>query len=167
MARPGAGGCQVHMKNTFRGLSLFGALLCTFACAPLAAQVQFQGSLTTNTVGVPVTLASPVYYAETVTALTTIGPAGLSCSTNPVAQVRLKRAGVDSQIGYIYVTPGTSRAGTIAIPSLQVGDVVYGELKRLGAVRQRAADSGFVYRAVCGQCLDQSHEPGQRRECVH
>ena len=132
MARPGAGGFQVHMKNTFRGLSLFGALLCTFACAPLAAQVQFQGSLTTNTVGVPVTLASPVYYAETVTALTTIGPAGLSCSTNPVAQVRLKRAGVDSQIGYIYVTPGTSRAGTIAIPSLQVGDVVYASLQAAG-----------------------------------
>jgi hypothetical protein len=123
---------EIHMNNIFRGFWQICVVLCTFACAPALAQVQFQGSLTTNTVGVPVMLASPVYYAETVTALTTVAPGTMTCSTYPVAQVRLKRSGTDSQIGFISVAAGTSTAGTIAIPSLQVGDVVYGSLQSAG-----------------------------------
>ena len=117
---------------TFRGFWLICIAAIMLAAAPIAAQTQFQGQIISNTVGIPVTLASPVYYAETVTALTTVAPSNMTCSSYPVAQVRLKRAGADSQIGFISVAPGVSTAGTIAIPSLQVGDVVYGSLETAG-----------------------------------
>ena len=59
------------------------------AAIPAAAQVKFSGNLTVNQVGSKVDLANPVYYPETVTQLSTVGPSWLSCSSNPVVDIRL------------------------------------------------------------------------------
>jgi hypothetical protein len=79
-------------------LMYFNVLLCTFAylvllCLPARAQTQFSGQITSNT-SAPVTLANPVYYNETITAVGVSTTGALSCAAYPQVTFFYTRAGV-------------------------------------------------------------------------
>src|SRR5450755_3170719 len=69
----------------------------------LSSQTQFSASIPANTINVPVTLANPVYYNETVAAVGVSTPSGaLSCSgLYPEISFRYQRGALGAHDGFL------------------------------------------------------------------
>lgn len=100
-------------------------------CLPAIGQTQFTAQLTANVTTVSATLANPVSYNETVTAISVSSLGALSCSGYPQITFSYKRAGVTSSLGTVVLNAGSNWSAVPLVPSLQVGDVVTAHLSTL------------------------------------
>src|SRR5664279_5477461 len=92
----------------------------------MSSQTQFSAKIPANTIHVPVTLANPVYYNETITAVGVSTPSGaMNCSgVYPQISFRYKRGGVDNALGYVVTSAGSSWTQAPVATPLQPGDQV-------------------------------------------
>jgi hypothetical protein len=95
-------------------LSPFVAL--ALFCLPAVAQTQFSGQITSNVVGASATLANPVNYNETFTAVGVSTTGALSCAAYPQITFFFTRAGVEQTLGFVTTSGGSSWTGTNEIP---------------------------------------------------
>src|SRR5664279_3892643 len=100
----------------------------------MSSQTQFSAKIPANTIHVPVTLANPVYYNETITAVGVSTPSGaLNCSgLYPQISFRYKRGGVDNALGYVVTSAGNSWTQPPVATPLQPGDQVTAFLNDAG-----------------------------------
>jgi hypothetical protein len=98
----------------------------------LGAQTQFSGSITSNTLGASASLANPVYYNETITALGLTTTGALSCTTYPQVTFFFTRASVEAPMGVVATSAGSSWTVIPTVTSLQPGDIVVAQLSTVG-----------------------------------
>ena len=97
----------------------------------LGAQIQFSGSITSNTSGASALLANPVYYNETITPLGLTTTGALSCTTYPQVTFFFTRAGVEAPVGVV-PSAGSSWSVIPTVQNLQPGDIVVAQLSTVG-----------------------------------
>jgi hypothetical protein len=98
----------------------------------LGAQIQFSGSITSNTSGASSSLANPVYCNETITALGLTTTGALSCTTYPQVKFFFTRAGVEAPMGVVTTSAGSSWTVIPTVQNLQPGDIVVTQLSTVG-----------------------------------
>ena len=96
----------------------------------LGAQIQFSGSITSNTSGASSSLANPVYCNETITALGLTTTGALSCTTYPQVKFFFTRAGVEAPMGVVTTSAGSSWT---VIPTVQYTSNVSANLNNLAS----------------------------------
>jgi hypothetical protein len=100
-------------------------------CLPALAQTQFSGQITSNT-STPATLANPVYYNETITAVGVSTTGALSCAAYPQVTFWFTRGGVQQVLGFVVTSAGSSWTAVPAVTTLQPGDLVTAQLSAIG-----------------------------------
>jgi hypothetical protein len=104
-------------------------------CLPALAQTQFSGQITSNVNGASATLANPVYYNETITAVGVSTTGALSCAAYPQITLFFTRAGVEQVLGFVTTSAGSSWTAVSAVTTLQPGYLVTAQLSAMRWLR--------------------------------